>query len=87
MSEIFWQELQSHEAAQTGVFSLVHHAHSAATKLLNNSIVGDGLANHGLRTAHLRSAVTASQFSHSVYCRKSRSSAGRRDAGFGMTSI
>src|ERR1700730_4717935 len=43
---IFRQELQSHGSAQTGVFRLIHHAHSTATKLLKNPIVRDGLANH-----------------------------------------
>jgi len=45
---ILWQEFQSNEAAQTRVFRLINDAHSAATKLLKNSIVSDGLADHGL---------------------------------------
>src|ERR1700680_3631979 len=47
VSYIFRQELQSHESAQASVFGLINNAHPAATKLLNNSIMSDGLANHG----------------------------------------
>src|ERR1700733_15352257 len=47
VSHIFRQELQSNEAAQARVFRLIHHAHPTASKLLNNSIMSDGLANHG----------------------------------------
>ena len=44
---ILRQKLQSHEAMQRGVLSLVHHAHAAAAKFLENSIMRDSLANHG----------------------------------------
>ena len=44
---IFRQEFQSNETAQARVFRLIHHAHSTATKLFNNSIMSDRLADHG----------------------------------------
>jgi hypothetical protein len=40
------QELERHEAAELGVFGLVHHAHAAATELFPNAVVGNGLADH-----------------------------------------
>ena len=48
VSYIFWQELQSDKSAQARVFRLIYDAHSAAAELLNNAIVRDGLADHGL---------------------------------------
>src|SRR6202035_1816865 len=48
VSYIFREELQSDKAAQPCVFRLIHHAHSTTAKLLKNSIVSDGLAEHGL---------------------------------------
>src|ERR1700730_9871461 len=57
VSYIFWQEFQSNKAPQARIFRLINNAHSAATKYLNNSVVSDGLANHGLRTGHLRSVA------------------------------
>ena len=44
--KIVGQKLQGDEASQAGIFGLVDHAHTAATKLFNHSIVRDGLANH-----------------------------------------
>ena len=42
----FRQELQRDMAAQLEVFGLVDHTHAAATKLLHDAIVRDGLADH-----------------------------------------
>jgi hypothetical protein len=41
------QELQGDKAAQAGILGLVDDAHAAAAaELFNDSVVGDGLANH-----------------------------------------
>ena len=40
------QELQGDKAAQAGVLGLVDDAHAAAAELVNDSVVGDGLADH-----------------------------------------
>src|SRR5450631_1233744 len=40
------QELQGDEAAQFGVLSFVDNAHPAATKLLDDAVVRNGLVNH-----------------------------------------
>jgi hypothetical protein len=33
---------------QPGVFGFVNHTHPATAEFLNNTIVRDGLANHGI---------------------------------------
>ena len=43
---IFGKELQRDEAVQSRVFGLVNHTHAAATEHLNDSVVGNGLADH-----------------------------------------
>src|SRR5208283_1442681 len=43
----FGQELHGDETMQDRVFSLVDHAHAAATKLFNNAVMRDKLADHG----------------------------------------
>ena len=40
------QELQCDDTAQTGVLGLVDHAHAAFAELLDDLVVGDGLADH-----------------------------------------
>src|SRR2546428_7329780 len=45
--ELIGQELESNVAAQAQVFGLVDHTHAAATQLLQDTVVGNGLANHG----------------------------------------
>ncbi len=40
------QELESHKTIKARVFSLVHYAHAAATELLGDAVVRDGLADH-----------------------------------------
>ena len=46
------QKFQRHKAVQPRIFRLVHHAHTAATKLFNNQVVGNGLARQRLRIGH-----------------------------------
>ena len=46
LGNIFRQELQSDKAVQPGVFGLVNHAHAAATELLDDAVMRDGLADH-----------------------------------------
>jgi len=38
------QEFEGHEAAEVGVFRFVDHAHAAATELLDNAVMRNGLA-------------------------------------------
>ena len=46
-ARLIGQELGSNVAAQTQVFGLVDHTYAAATQLLQNTVVGNGLADHG----------------------------------------
>ncbi len=43
---IIRQKLEGHEAVQARVFRFVNHSHTAATELLDDVVVRDGLANH-----------------------------------------
>jgi len=47
LGQFFGQELECHEAAELGVFSLIDHTHAPAPELVNDAIVGNGLADHG----------------------------------------
>ena len=42
------KKLQRDVAAETSVFGLVNHAHTATTQFFNDAIVRDGLSKHGL---------------------------------------
>ncbi len=44
---VFRKKFQRDKAAESCVFSLVDHAHSATAEHLNDSVVGNGLAYHG----------------------------------------
>src|SRR5947209_427050 len=60
------QELQGDEAAKLGVLGLVDHTHSAATQLLDDAVVRNGLAQQEKRRAptlgkNLRVQAGASQ--------------------------
>jgi len=44
-SDIFWQEREGDEA-QRGILGPIDNTHSAASELLGDSIVRDGLADH-----------------------------------------
>ncbi len=59
------QELERDLAAQAGVLGLVDDAHAPAAELLEDAVVGDGLAGHGdaLRCAGRRKAPRARQTS------------------------
>ena len=46
LSKMFRQELQGDEPAELDVLGLVHHTHPAATKLLENPVVRNSLAQH-----------------------------------------
>ena len=48
VGDIIGQELQGDKTMQPGVFRLVDDAHAAAAKLLDDAVVRDGLANHGV---------------------------------------
>ena len=45
---IFRQELQGDEAMQPRVFGFVNHAHPAAAELLDDAVMRNGLADHGV---------------------------------------
>ena len=47
-SDLIGQELQGDEAMQPGVLGLVHDTHPATTEFLDDAVVRDGLANHGV---------------------------------------
>jgi hypothetical protein len=47
-AQLGWKKLQGHVPAQGFVLGLVHHAHPAATELVDDTVVRDGLANHDL---------------------------------------
>src|SRR5260370_10856738 len=55
-SQLFWKKLQSDETAERSVFSLVHHAHPATAELLDDAVMGDGLADQW-RGFHPRDAM------------------------------
>ena len=40
------KELKGDKAAETCVLGLIHHTHPAATELLDDAVVRDGLADH-----------------------------------------
>ena len=42
----YWQEFQRNMAVQLEIFRFVDHTHAAATELLQDAIVRDGLADH-----------------------------------------
>jgi hypothetical protein len=42
------KEFEGDEAAEVGVFRLVDDAHAATAQLLDNSVMRDGLADHGV---------------------------------------
>jgi len=46
LSKVFWQELQCNESVEARVFGFVNHTHAAATKLFEDVVVRNGLANH-----------------------------------------
>ena len=47
VSNFIGQKLQGHEPVQAGVLGFINHAHSAPAELLNDAVVGDGLADKG----------------------------------------
>src|SRR5437879_6080928 len=50
---LFRQEFEGHQPAELCVFGLVDHTHTAASELLEDAVVRDGLANHGHRAWQL----------------------------------
>src|SRR5208337_1331991 len=51
------QELEGHETAETGIFSLVHHTHPASAQLVNYAVVPESAANHGKQPSQLRTLL------------------------------
>ncbi len=56
LGKLLRQELQGHIAAQAGVLSLVDHTHPTTAELLQDFVVGNGLADHGVGTRRLSSS-------------------------------
>src|SRR5215469_351081 len=50
--DIVRQEFQGHAAVQPSVFALVDNAHTPTTELLDNSVVGNGLADERVGVRH-----------------------------------
>jgi hypothetical protein len=46
--QIIGQELQRHKTMQPHIFSFVNHSHSPSAELLDDAVMRNGLANHGL---------------------------------------
>ncbi len=46
LGKFYGQKLKRDEAAQLGVLSPVHHAHTAAAKFLEDAVVRNSLADH-----------------------------------------
>jgi hypothetical protein len=55
-SDVLRKKLQGDKSAETSVFSLENNPHTPATKLLDDSVVGDCLANHR-QVADVASAI------------------------------
>ncbi len=56
LGKLLRQELQGNIATQAGVFSLVDHTHPTTAELLQDFVVGNGLADHGVGTRRLSSS-------------------------------
>src|SRR6516165_11154566 len=50
--KVIRKEFESNVAAKFGVFGLIDHTHSATTKLFDNAVVRDGLADEGIGVRH-----------------------------------
>jgi hypothetical protein len=49
--ESFGKEFQGDETVKLGVLGLIYNTHASTTELLDDLVVRNGLANHGLRLA------------------------------------
>ncbi len=50
--ERFRQKFERHEAAQADVFGLVDHAHAATAEAIEDTVMGERLANQRRRIIH-----------------------------------
>ena len=46
LCQFIWQEFERYEAPELNILGLEDHAHTAATDLLDDAVVRDGLADH-----------------------------------------
>ena len=53
LCQFIWQEFERYEAAELNILGLEDHAHTAATDLLDDAVVRDGLADHPMPLARL----------------------------------
>src|SRR5215471_16148075 len=51
--QFIWQEFQSDKATEVEVLGLVNYPHPAATQLINDAVMRDGLAQHSKGTPAL----------------------------------
>ena len=45
--EVVGQKFESDESVQASVFGLINDAHATTTELIDDAVMGDGLADHG----------------------------------------
>src|SRR5262249_27856657 len=57
-AKVVGKKFQGNSAAKFGVLGLVNHTHSAATKLFDDAVVRDGLADERLGLRHLASMLS-----------------------------
>jgi hypothetical protein len=57
--EVLRQELESHKATQPSVFCFINHAHAADTKLLDDAVMRERLADQGIGALRNVSALLA----------------------------
>jgi hypothetical protein len=55
------KEFQSNEATEPNIFGFVDNAHSPATEFLQDTVVGNGLTDQGLRVTHVAAMVGVSR--------------------------
>ena len=52
--DVFRKKFQRDEAAEAGVLGLIDHAHTAAAKLFEDAVMGNGLTDEGGSVRHPR---------------------------------
>ena len=48
--DVIGQELEGNEAIELNIFSLIDNTHPTASELLEDAVMGNGLADHGLKS-------------------------------------
>ena len=63
VGHVVGKEFQRHAAAQARVFRLVDHAHPTAAEFVDDRVVGNGAADHGVGFRHERSILRCRPYS------------------------